>query len=270
MGERQVIEMGLAGEENMAREPQQRLRALLVVSRVTFVPDNYDDLVSALAACPQVAGLLVLDNRAGKLVKQAAGLLLLGARRMGMTVLRNYFGHSDARRRRAYEQAGKPVWQLPTINSPEAVELVRRERIDLLVNSRTRYIYRQEILTAPRLGCINVHHGLLPDQRGTMCDLWALSEGRPAGFSIHQMSPHVDEGGIIRCIQVSDGQEQDYPAYLQRATRREAEELPSVLAEIECRDAVITQPNVATGSMTMYHDPTPAQIREMIKAGMRL
>lgn len=257
-------------ETGEARTPQGNLRALLVVSRVTFVPDNYDMLVCALADCPRVVGLLVLDNRTPKLVRQAAGLLLLGARRTGATLLRNYFGASDARRRRAYAAAGKPVWQLATINCPEAVALVQRESIDLLVNARTRFIYRQEILAAPRLGCINVHHGLLPDQRGAMCDLWALAERRPAGFSLHRMAERLDDGDLLRRVPVSDGQERDYHAYLRRSSECEAREVRDMLAEIDRLDAVPAGPNVPTAPVVMRHEPTPAQLRAMLREGMRL
>jgi methionyl-tRNA formyltransferase len=246
------------------------LRTLLVVSRVTFVPENYDELICALAACPQIAGLLILDNRARALVPRGIGLAVLGAWRLGTTLVGNYWGRSDARRREAFARTGKPVWQLPTINCPEAVTLVQREGIDLIVNTRTRFIYRTEILQAPRLGCLNVHHGLLPDQRGTMCDLWALAAGRPAGFTIHQMAPAVDAGGIVRSVQVSDGRDRDFRAYLRKATQREAIELPAVLAEIAQQGEIRTQPNVASCAMTMQRDPTPAQVREMMRGGMRL
>lgn len=250
--------------------PQRTLRALVVVSRLTFVPGNYDRLVCSLADCPQVAGLLVLDNRSFKLVMQDISLVLLGAWRLGLTLIGNYFGGSARRRREAYGRAGKPIWQLPTINCPEAMELVAREGIDVLVNSRTRFIYRPDILAAPGLGCINIHHGLLPDQRGTLCDLWALSERQPAGFTIHAMSSKVDAGGILRCVRVSEGNERDYRRYLRQATAREAEELPAILAEIERYGALDTQPNVPTEAVVMRHDPTAATIRAMIKAGMKL
>jgi hypothetical protein len=264
--------MPSTGERDKDAAPirQEGVRALLVVSRVTFVPDNYNALVCALADCPQVAGLLVLDNRAPKLVRRAVGLLLLGAWRLGMTLLRNYFGDSDVRRRRAYAAAGKPIRQLATINCPEAAELVRREGIDLLVNARTRFIYRREILAAPRLGCINIHHGLLPDQRGAMCDLWALAERRPAGFSIHRMSPLLDDGDLLCCVQVSDGQERDYSAYLLRSSEREASMLREVLADIARLDRVPAAPNVPSAPIAMRHEPAPAQIRAMLRDGMQL
>ncbi len=259
-----------AGTPSSSDVTEARVRSLLVVSRVTFVPGNYDDLVCAMADCPQVMGLLVLDNRSVKLVGRAMGLMLIGARRMGASLLANCLGVSRRRRRRAFAKAGKSVWEMRTINCPDAVELVRRERIDLIVNCRTRFIYRSQILAAPRLGCINVHHGLLPDQRGTTCDLWALHERRPAGFTIHQMWPQVDAGGIIQRVEVSRGEDRDYRSYLRRCTLMEATVLRQTLANIEQRDAVMVQPNVPIDGATMRRNPSVAQLRQMMRGGMKL
>ena len=82
-------------------------------------------------------------------------------------------------------------------NSPDFLEFVKNHQTDLLINARTRFIYKSKILKLPRLGAINIHHGLLPEFRGTMCDLWALYNNRPTGFSIHVMEKKIDNGGII-------------------------------------------------------------------------
>ena len=66
-----------------------RMKALLVTSEVTFIPRNYDDLITGMASCPQVGGLLVLRNRDGALARKALGLILLGARGLGTTLLKN-------------------------------------------------------------------------------------------------------------------------------------------------------------------------------------
>ena len=122
----------------------------------------------------------MLDNASPKLALQALGLMALGARETGWNLLANQLGRSYKRRQSAYAAHGKPVFSLPTVNCEAALALVREQRIDLIVNARTRFIYKQPILAAPPLGCLNVHHGLLPEQRGTMCDLW-VARGSPRG-----------------------------------------------------------------------------------------
>ena len=246
------------------------MRALLVTSRVTFVPDNYDRFVLAMAACPQIAGLVVLDNASAAVRWKALGAIAQGARRLGRDLWRNSFWRaSEARRRAAYAGAGKGFWVLPSINEPAALQVVTEAKVDLLVNARTRYIYKPEVLGAPRLGCINVHHGLLPDQRGVMCDLWALSLGEPAGFSIHGMTRRIDDGEVLRVVSVSHG-ERDFQAHLLASAGREAQELGALLGEIERADGVRGQPNVKSERTVYRRNPTWAQIRQMRGRGMTL
>jgi methionyl-tRNA formyltransferase len=247
-----------------------RVKTLLVTSRVTFVPENYDALITGLASCPQIAGLLVLENRSRKLLGKALGLMAVGAPRIGMTLIRNWFGPSARRRAAAFATAGKPAWTLPTINCPEAAALIRERGFDLMLNARTRFIYKADILSAPRLGCVNIHHGLLPEQRGTMCDLWALFEGMPAGFSIHVMIPAVDAGPILVCEQVSDGTDRDYPAYLLKASRRERDVVSTWLSKIKVSEPLGGLENKSIPGLTMYRTPTFLQIRQMRRKGLIL
>ncbi len=246
------------------------MKTLLVTSQTTFAPMNYDGLVAELAACPQIGGLLILANRNASLLLKAFWLIGCGAWRLGTALLVNAGPASRRRRRAAFAACGKPVWELASINSPAATETVAANGFDLVLNARTRKIYKEPMLTAPRLGCINIHHGLLPEQRGTMCDLWALSEGRPAGFSIHVMTAGIDEGGILARVAVSDGQDRHYPRYLRRACGVEAREVARVLREIETTGRPTVQPNPAPENLTMRRNPDRRQLRRMIRSGMRL
>jgi methionyl-tRNA formyltransferase len=246
------------------------VRAVLVTSRVTFVPDNYDGLVVAMAASPHVAGLLVLDNAGWRLRLTALGAVAKGAPRLGARLWLNSFWRASERRRRtAYEDRGKGFWVAPSINDPAALRLLRDGAFDLLVNARTRFIYKQEALALARLGCINVHHGLLPDQRGVMCDLWALSQGEPAGFSIHRMTRKIDDGDILRVVTVSRG-ERDFGRHLAAAAAREAETLSALLDEIARIDRVDGTPNRG-GEHTVYRrNPTWRELRRMRARGLRI
>jgi methionyl-tRNA formyltransferase len=244
------------------------MKTLVVTSRATFVPGNYDGLICSLMALPQVAGLLVLDNRRGVL-KTALGLVATGAWRTGLNLLANLQGPSHSRRQSACRAFGKRFCELSTINGSEAWELVRDLRVDLILNARTRFIYKTAILEAPRLGCLNIHHGLLPDERGAMCDLWALHEGRPAGFSIHRMAAKIDAGEILRRVEVATG-EKDYPRYLKKAVGMEFEVVKDLLAQIESEPGLTGQPNLPSGDKRYRKNPTAAEIRAMWRGGLKL
>ncbi|HMD68557.1 MAG TPA: formyltransferase family protein [Chitinivibrionales bacterium] len=216
------------------------MKTLLATSRVTYVPRNYRDALEAVVAgaAEHVYGLLVIDNLDFSLVKKAAGLFLLGAPRLGRVFAANLFCAVFDRRTALFRSLQKPVISARDANETQVVDLVRRERIDLVVNMRTRCLFKQPLLAAPRLGCINIHHGLLPRFRGTMCDLYALADNRPAGFSIHVMSEKLDDGRILFRKEVSAPGEKDYVAYLSKTGRQEGEALAALLGQIAKQDSL--------------------------------
>lgn len=251
------------------RQIRRSMKALLVTSEVTFVPQNYASLVQNMADCPHIGGLLILKNRKFKLVIQALGLLCGGAPRFGWTLLTNFCG-GTAKHQEVYRKAGKPVWFLEDINSAEALQIIQRNGFDLVVNARTRYIYKQPILEMPSLGCINIHHGLLPNQRGVMCDLWALSERSPAGFTIHKMNPRIDDGEILEKVVVSEGNSMDFMQYLHLSAEKESEALTHLLKHIAERGFPPGQPNCPTETIVMKKTPNLKDIKKLKSKGLKL
>ncbi|MBC7658340.1 MAG: hypothetical protein H7249_01380 [Chitinophagaceae bacterium] len=247
------------------------VKALLVTSRVTFTPDNYDTLVIGLAQHPDIGGLLILDNSSRDLTLKGLALAGLGASGMGMNLLLNQYGLSHTRRLRAFEDAGKPVWILTTVNSPEALAIIKNHGFELVINARTRCIYKKAILDAPRLGCINIHHGLLPLQRGTSCDMWNLSEGKATGFSIHCMAEKIDDGPILTVVQVDDGSERNYTAYLKRGAGLELQEIKNVLTRLnQDENSIRGQPNISHPELKHRKTPNWRDIRAIRRSGFSL
>lgn len=247
------------------------MKTLLVTSRVTFVPENYNRLIAGLADCPAIGGLLTLENREARLLWKLVLLPVAGAPRIGMTLLKNWFGNSQRQRVRAFQAAGKTAWSLPSINAPEAVRLVQEQEFDCVLNARTRHIFRGPILAAPRLGCLNIHHGLLPRQRGTMCDLWALYRGQPSGFTIHEMTAAVDAGPILERVQMTDGSPRDYSACLLASSVQECVSVRNLLERIaQTHRLPAGIPNDPPDGLRHDRNPTGAQLRLMRRAGLRL
>jgi hypothetical protein len=103
-----------------------------------------------------------------------------------------------------------------------------------------------------------------------MCDLWALSEGAPAGFSIHAMTSEIDGGRILARVQVSDGSERDYAAYLACSARREVRALCDVLARVEREDGVAGRPNRAARDIVSRRTPSRGELRAFAGLGVLL
>jgi methionyl-tRNA formyltransferase len=112
-----------------------------------------------------------------------------------------------------------PVLYTKDINDPNVILWLKQTEKDLIINMRTRCIYKKSILEVPRLGCVNVHHGILPEQRGLFCDLYALADNMKAGFTIHKMTERIDGGHIF--YQENFEKDKNYIDYLEKVSLRE-------------------------------------------------
>jgi len=84
------------------------------------------------------------------------------------------------------------------INSPYTINLLKKFYPDLIISISANQIFKREILSLPRYGCINLHTALLPKYRGLMPTFWALKNNEPEiGVSVFFMDEGIDTGDII-------------------------------------------------------------------------
>ncbi len=68
----------------------------------------------------------------------------------------------------------------------------------MIVSVAAPEIFRDEILSTPRLGCVNLHSGRLPKFRGMMPTFWQMLGGESrATVTVHEMAREVDAGRIL-------------------------------------------------------------------------
>lgn len=248
------------------------MKTLLVTSQVTYVPQNYQTLFEELVKrVPEhLMGVMILKNLSLKVLGQAAGLAAMGCTGIASHLFRNILELPLQRREKIFREKKLGVYSAMSMNDPQVVQWVQDEKIDLIVNVRTRCIYKKPILDAPQIGCINVHHGILPDYRGTLCDLYALWEGRRAGFTIHQMNEKIDAGVILIRAEISKPGEKDYVQYLSETGAEEGKILADLISQIAKHEKF---PNglINKSEKPIYtRNPTRVQIQQMRKEGMRL
>ncbi|MDR7866261.1 MAG: formyltransferase family protein [Sporomusaceae bacterium] len=86
---------------------------------------------------------------------------------------------------------------------PILVEQLKSERPDLILCIRFSRILKQDMLGIPLNGIVNFHGSLLPKYAGLGSVLQAVRHGeRFTGGTFHTMTENVDEGVIVRQIQV--------------------------------------------------------------------
>lgn len=98
----------------------------------------------------------------------------------------------------AAEVLGLPVIQPPSINAPEILNQLRSLDLDVLAVAAYGQLLKREVLTLPRLGCVNVHASLLPNYRGAAPVAWTILNGdRKTGVTIFLLDEGMDTGPIL-------------------------------------------------------------------------
>jgi len=247
------------------------VKILLVTSQLTYMPDNYRPVLQGLLESHwrSISGVIILKNSGVSRLGSALGLHLYGAHRMAKTLTNNFMGLVNDPRKPLMQSYSVPLYFRDTINDEWAIDLMKDQQIDLVINLRTRCIYKKKILKLPTYGCINIHHGLLPKYRGTLCDLYALAQNRPAGFTVHKMDAKIDNGEIIRVCQVGQNQT-DYLSYLKSTMQKEVEVLREILDQLQHDQKFShTLPNFCDGPI-YSKNPSYQQIKDLKSQGMLL
>ena len=96
---------------------------------------------------------------------------------------------------------GLPVYQPPSLKSPEAQATLRAVDADVMVVAAYGLILPQAVLDLPRLGCLNIHASLLPRWRGAAPIQRAILAGdAETGITIMQMDAGLDTGAMLSTV----------------------------------------------------------------------
>ena len=87
---------------------------------------------------------------------------------------------------------------VPNVNAPQYIERLRRLNLDLLVSVAASHIFKQHLLSVPRLDAINIHTGTLPKYRGMLPVFWQMYDRQASiGITIHTMTTDIDLGQVL-------------------------------------------------------------------------
>lgn len=91
-----------------------------------------------------------------------------------------------------------PVQQPASLKTADTQQALRAYQADVMVVAAYGLLLPPEVLTLPRLGCLNIHASLLPRWRGAAPIQRAILAGdRETGVTIMQMNAGLDTGDII-------------------------------------------------------------------------
>ena len=98
---------------------------------------------------------------------------------------------------------GIPVLQPLKIRGTNFADELRALNADVAVVTAYGKILPQDVLDAPRRGCVNVHASLLPRFRGAAPIQWAIAAGdEKSGVCLMQMDAGMDTGAVIECAEL--------------------------------------------------------------------
>jgi methionyl-tRNA formyltransferase len=116
---------------------------------------------------------------------------------------------SPAVKTRALE-LGLDVYQPLKVRDGSLAVWMREKRADLALVIAYGRILTEETLTAPRLGCVNLHASILPEFRGAAPIQRALLAGKTeTGVCLMQMDQGMDTGDILACHKLPIAAEDD-------------------------------------------------------------
>jgi len=202
-----------------------------VIATSTGLEHNYVANALSKALGEQLTGVLVEDRSGG--TKVSSSRLALVRRRYGYVgiaerlttkAVRRLLRQSQRRERALSEilddTAGQlavdcPVKQVPSVNSPDAIDWLRSAPPHVLFVYGTS-VLRRRVLSTPRELALNLHTGLSPAYRGSGTVFWPLYNGEPwmVGSTVHTCTAELDGGRIYQRTRVwLDPNDDPYTAF---------------------------------------------------------
>ncbi len=95
------------------------------------------------------------------------------------------------------EKFSCPIYLVKNHNDSNCCALLRKLKVDLVLNGGTPRILKSEIFSVPRIGILNCHPGILPKYRGCTCVEWSIYNDDEVGATCHFMTEKIDAGPIV-------------------------------------------------------------------------
>jgi methionyl-tRNA formyltransferase len=106
-------------------------------------------------------------------------------------------------------ELGAPVVQPTKLRTGEFGTWVRDQKVDVALVVAYGRILPEDVLDAPRLGCVNVHASLLPRYRGAAPITWAIVRGEAeTGITLMKLDPGTDTGPTFARVTTPIGPEE--------------------------------------------------------------
>ena len=117
----------------------------------------------------------------------------------GLRKFSNVFFNADHSVEKIAKKNGIPVIKRNSLKSESLLKKLNEYSLDIILSIASTRIFNKSILALPKIGCLNVHAGMLPKYRGINPSFWSLLNGeKQSAVSIHFMTEKIDDGDILK------------------------------------------------------------------------
>jgi methionyl-tRNA formyltransferase len=93
---------------------------------------------------------------------------------------------------------GVEFHEIERINTGDGYALAQEFEPDLILSVRFDLIFKEPVLSLPRLGILNIHPGALPEHAGLAAPMHTLISGAKCLIStLHEIDHGIDTGGVV-------------------------------------------------------------------------
>jgi methionyl-tRNA formyltransferase len=170
-----------------------------------------------------------------------------------------------------FEQMPFTQHQFANINSAESVQAVRALAPDLMVSIRYGQILRDDVISIPAHGVINLHSAILPDHRGVLGTFWALLAGdSQVGCTLHYIDDKgIDTGRILNVFRMDAQQGRSLFGHLLAIYEGGVPMIAETIRQIAAGETITLQPQAKDEGA--YHTyPTAAELAAFVASGHTL
>jgi len=127
-----------------------------------------------------------------------------------------------------------PVHQPESLKNSEIIEILTAYQADVMIVLAYGLLLPKNVLTLPRVGCINLHASLLPKWRGASPITQVILAGdKQTGISIMQMDEGLDTGPVLTTFTCAIDEEDTAASLTDKLANLGSENIGQVLDNLE-------------------------------------
>lgn len=160
--------------------------------------------------------------------------------------------------------------ELNDINGAEGMRRYRASNPDLVLSIRYGVILRDEAISVPRHGVLNLHSGALPAYQGVMASFWALLNGEQVlGTTLHRIADStIDTGPIIEATTLDVRREKSYLWHVLSLYEDGCEAMAKAAQKLANGDVLESRPQA--GESAYYSFPQDEDLARFHEGGLKL